>query len=228
MLYYNNVSNHPFIQSLLKEINKYLCESDVIRATEIKDDRHYLLIKDSATKRKAKINILGKDVEIEIFSKVSNIPKNIRTDYRTTFALKTKESADTKELGNIIGTELGTNSEYITSIINGKPSKIIYLEDQEEINETNVFSSRITSTSFHLHDHVILTLANGSLAKISYEELGKLKIANPNYIGQWYVKNSEGVDNIFPAAKFNAMFCKTKEESYKNRFQKCGCRRNYP
>lgn len=216
MLYYNNVSGNPFVQSLLKEIATHLNEAHVVRASEVKDREHYLIIKDSTTKRKVWIIFMGKDVEIKIFSRVPNIPENIRTDYRIVLTLNTNRSANIEEIGRIIGMELGKNSEYIADMVNGKPFRITYMEDQEKLNESNVFSSRITSISFDACNHANFALANGSTVRINCEELGKIRVSDSNYVGKWYVRNSKGLENIFPAAKFDAMFCRSNDKYFRS------------
>lgn len=217
MLYYNNVSQDPFVQSLLREIDKHINDDHVHRVSEVKDKEHYLLIKNTTTKKKIKVSFLqSPQIEIKILSKVLNIPENICKDYRCVTILNTTTKADVVALGKELAEELNTNSEFVSNVQDGKPSKIIFVNDIKLLNETNVFASIIHSVNF-VNGIVRFTLDNNEIADITYEQLSKIRVSDSNYHGKWYVKNSDGLINILAKAKFNALFTDNIKESYEER-----------
>lgn len=217
MLYYNNVSQDPFVQNLLKELDKHVVDDHVIRVTEIRDKEHYLLIKNSTTKKKIKISFLqSPHIEVKVMSKVLNIPENICKDYRCITILNTKTKTDTAALSKSLAEELNTNSEFVSNVQDGKPSKIMFVSDIKDLNETNVFASIIHSVNF-VDGIVRFTLDNNEIVDMTYDQLSKIRVPDNNYIGKWYVRNSDGLVNILAPAKFKAMFTNMKEESYEER-----------
>lgn len=217
MLYYNNVSQDPFVQSLLREIDKHINDDHVHRVTEVKDKEHYLLLKNSSTKKKIKILFnLTPHIEIKIMSKVLNIPENICRDYRCVTIINTTTKADVASLGKELAEELNTNSEYVSNVQDGKPSKILFVIDPKKLNETNVYASVIHSVNF-VDGIVRFTLDNNEIVDMTYDDLSKIRVPDNNYMGKWYVKNSEGLVNILASAKFKAMFTNRIEESHEER-----------
>lgn len=217
MLYYNNVSQDPFVQSLLREIDKHINDEHVHRVSEVKDKEHYLLLKNSTTKKKIKISfLLSPHLEIKIMTKVLNIPENINKDYRCVTILNTTTKADVVSLGKELAEELNINSEYVSNVQDGKPSKILFVSEVKELNETNVFASVIHSVNFE-NDKVKFTLDNGTTVDITYEQLGKIRVPDNTHMGKWYVKNSDGLVNILAPAKFKAMFTDKMEETHEER-----------
>lgn len=201
---FKNINPNGFISRLMRMFQLNLPHI-TLRFNAIKNDEEgfHCIIKCSATKMKAYINISDDGVKVIGYERVANTPVNILVNHREIFSEIFPSTDDLDIVYQALKKVLITKSEALVHIQNGNNEFIQGTTNLADINDKNVFYGIIRKAQF-TETSLIVTFHTGFTYEISKDKIENI-LGISNCVGRYMVINNKQQIAVMAKAKFETM-----------------------